>query len=210
VGSRLSAADSFVSELEVAGQPAGGLFRLADVASAVLLVVLAMGLLRWRRPDLPGMLGCLCLAGVGLASAADAADPMPCAPSISASCHHQLDQVPIMAQLHQWHTVSSVAGVLFALLGMLLLGGAGRAGAWPHWGLVSRAMGLVVAILGTIEIPLTFTGRGVGAIERVQVAVVSVWIAGLGWQLYRFARTADPPVGSSTSRRAPGGATLGI
>jgi len=195
-GSRLNAANSYVSELEVAGQPASGLFRVVDAASGLLLVLLALGLLRWWRPDLLGVLGCLCLAGAGLASFADGADPMSCAPSISASCHHRLDQIPITAQLHQGHTLSSVAGVLCVILSMLLLGGSWRAGAWPQWVVVSRMMGLAVAILAIVEVPLTFTGRGVGAIERIHVVVVSAWIASVGWQLYRCARTADRQAGS--------------
>jgi Protein of unknown function (DUF998) len=192
-GSRLNMADSFVSELEVAGQPAAGVFRLADVVSALLIVVFAVGFSVWWRPGLLGMLGSFCVLGVGAAAVADAAEPMPCAPSISASCRLRLDQVPLVTQLHQWHTVSSVAGVLCVVLGMLLLGRAFAATGRAGWGRASWATGLAVAALGGAEIPLTFTQHGVGGVERVQVVLVSAWIAGMGWHLYRCATAAGVP-----------------
>jgi hypothetical protein len=203
-GSRLNMADSFVSELEVPGQPAAGLFRLADLVSALLIVVLAVGLSVWWWHDLRGMLGSLCVLGIGGAAVADAADPMACAPSTNASCRQRLDQVPIMMQLHQWHTVSSVAGVLCAVLGMLLLGWAFATMGRARWAQASWAAGLAVAALGIAEVPLTFTQHDVGAVERVHVVLVSAWIAAMGWHLYRSTHTGTrlPRFASAARARA--------
>jgi hypothetical protein len=185
LGSRLSMVNSYVSELEAPGQPARTFFRLTDLVAALFIVVLAVALLRRLVPELRGTAGCLFLAGVGLAAAADAIEPMPCAPSTNELCHQQVDEVAIIAQLHQGHTVSSVLGVGAAMLAMLLLGVSPRVRQrWPWLGRASLAGGLLLVVLGLSEVPLIL-GRGVGAVERLHVLLISAWLTGLGWQLSR-------------------------
>jgi hypothetical protein len=207
LGSRLSMADSYVSELEAPGQPARTLFRLTDLVAALLILVLAVALFNRVRPEGRSSLGCLFLAGVGLSSLADGLDPMPCAPSISEACRRRLDEVPIITQLHQRHTLFGVVGVCAAVLAMLLLGSSGRVRRWqPRLGRESRVGGLVLAALVCAEVPLAVRGHGIGAVERLHVLLISAWIVGLGWQLFRSPpRPKHVPAASSAS--APGRAT---
>jgi hypothetical membrane protein len=182
-------ADSYVSELEAPGQPAGTFFRLTDLVGGLLIVVLAVALFQRLRPEARGTLGCLFLAAVGLSSLGDALDPMPCAPSTSEACRRHLDEVPILTQLHQHHTLIGVAGVCAAVMAMLLLGGSGRLGRWqPRLGRESRVGGLVLTALVCAEAPLAIIGHGVGAVERLHVVLISTWIAVLGWHLFRLPR----------------------
>jgi hypothetical protein len=198
LGSRLSPADSYVSELEVPGQPASAFFRLTDVLAAVFIVVLAVVLLIRLWPEVRGTLGSLFLAGAGLASAADGLHPMPCTPSTSDPCKRHLDQVAIFAQLHQGHTLSSVLGVCAAVAAMVLLGSSPRVRRWrPRLGRASLVVGLLVLGIGVIEVPLT-VGHGVGAVERLQVLLISGWIVALGWQ-----PPAPVPLDGRQTRVAP-------
>jgi hypothetical membrane protein len=191
LGSRLSMTDSYVSELGVPGQPASAFFRMTDFVAALLIVVLAAALLVRLRPEVRGTLGCLFLAGVGVASAFDALSPMPCTPSTSQTCRQRVDQVAIIVQLHQGHTLSSVLGVFAAQMAMLLLGISRRVRRWWPWlGRASLAGGLLLVALGVSEVPLS-VGHGVGAVERFHVLLISAWIALVGWQL-ALGRTAEP------------------
>jgi hypothetical membrane protein len=189
LGSRLSLTESYVSELEVAGQPASAFFRLTDVVAALLIVVLAIALVRRlareRPAEMRATVGCLFLAGLGLAAAADALFPMSCTPSTSEACRREVDDVAIIAQLHQGHTLSSVLGVFAAQAAMLLLGVSPRVRRrWPALARASLACGLALVVLGLSEVPLS-TQHRLGAIERLHVLLISAWLATLGWWLSR-------------------------
>lgn len=191
LGSRLSVTGSYVSELEAPGQPASGFFRLTDLVGGLFIVVLAVALVVRLWPEVRGTTGGLFLAVVGLAAAADGLDPMPCTPSTSQTCHRQIDQVAIIVQLHQWHTVSSILGACSAMTAMLLLGVSRQVRRWRPWlGRASLAGGLLLVMLGLSEVPMT-VGHGVGAVERLHVALISAWITALGWQLFRSPRAVE-------------------
>jgi hypothetical protein len=192
LGSRLSMTDSYVSELEVPGQPASAFFRLTDLAGALLIIVIAVALLVQLWPEVRAAAGCLFLAGVGLASVADALDPMPCTPSTSLPCRQSLDQVPIIAQLHQGHTLSSVVGVCAAVLAMLLLGVSRRVRRWrPRLAGASLVCGVLLLTLGLSEVRMT-ASDGVGSVERLHVLLISAWIIALSWHPLRSAARSDP------------------
>jgi hypothetical membrane protein len=179
-GSHLSPTDSFVSELEVRGQPANGFFRLTDLVSGLLIVVFAVAL-RYRLPnDAAATLGCACLAVLGVAGVCDACYPLPCAPSTDWSCQRHLDDVSVLAQLHQRHTLSSTVGVLAAIAAMLLLARArGIMVGWPRLAEASRLGAVLLAALACLEVPLTYLGHGAGAAERVHVLLISTWISAM-------------------------------
>jgi hypothetical protein len=198
LGSRLSVTGSYVSELEAPGQPASTFFRLTDLVGGLFIVVLAVALLVRLWPEVRGAAGSLFLAGVGLAAAADGLDPMPCTPSTSAVCRRDVDQISIVAQLHQWHTLSSILGACAAMTAMLLLGISRRVRRWRPWlGRASLAGGLLLVVLGVSEVPMT-VGYGVGAVERLHVGLISAWIITLGWQLFRSPRAIEDRAAENT------------
>lgn len=126
VGSRLSAVNSYVSELAVSGQPASGLFRGGDALAGALIVLLAVSVGRRAFRDQRVVIGTALLAAVGIASVFDAAHPMPCTPSTDASCRRVEDSPDLLIQLHQAHTISSVIGLTAGLTAMIVLGRASR------------------------------------------------------------------------------------
>jgi hypothetical protein len=186
LGSRLSPADSYVSELEVPGQPASAFFRLTDLVAALCIAVLAVAVGVRLRPAARATVGCVFLAGAGLASLGDALAPLPCTPSTSQDCRHYVNKVDVLAQLHQQHTVSSIVGLVAVVTAMLLLGGSGRLRRWaPRLARSSRTVGAAVAVLACCEVPLAYLGHGVGAAERLHVLLISAWLAALGCWLPR-------------------------
>jgi hypothetical protein len=186
LGSRLSPADSYVSELEVPGQPASAFFRLTDLVAALCIAVLAVAVGVRLRPAARATVGCVFLAGAGLASLGDALAPLPCTPSTSQDCRHYVNKVDVLAQLHQQHTVSSIVGLVAVVTAMLLLGGSGRLRRWaPRLARSSRTVGAAVAVLACCEVPLAYLGHGVGAAERLHVLLISAWLAALSRQLFR-------------------------
>ena len=184
-GSRLNPADAFVSELEVPGQPASGGFRAVDLASGVLIVILAVVVNRHLRHGPAATVGSMWLAVLGGASVADAWYPMPCAPSVDPTCRRRLDEVGLLAQLHQRHTLSSTLGVLAGVVAMWLLtpSSGGRPVSWlsQPW----RLGAVVLAVVATLEVPLIYAGHGAGALERVHVLLISAWLAALSIRLIR-------------------------
>jgi hypothetical protein len=110
---------------------------------------------------------------------------MPCTPSTSEVCRHEVDDVAIIAQLHQGHTLSSVLGVFAAQAAMLLLGVSPQVRRrWPGLARASLAGGLALVVIGLAEVPLSAQQR-IGIVERLHVLLISVWLAALGWWLSR-------------------------
>jgi len=181
LGSRLDPTTSYVSELGARTQPASGFFRATDMVAGGLIVVLAAAL-RWDLArDWRRDVGTAALGLAGVASVFDGWKPMDCAPSIDRACRLREDAIGLLDQLREPHTVSSVTGVVAAIVSMAVLGsllgsepGRRRLG---HFGLVAA---LVTAGLSLAELPLTTADPGVGLIERTFVLCVSAWIAALG------------------------------
>jgi hypothetical membrane protein len=189
VGSRLDPTTAFISELGVPGQPASGLFRLADALAGVFIIGFAVTLLHRLAGDRYAAAGSLCLMVLGLASIGDGRHPMPCTPSTDRWCRHQLDEVPLAVQLHQWHTFTSVAGVLAGIAAMALLGRSPAAARWSaRLPRLCGALAAAVAAIAGLEVPLTQAGLGVGALERTHVVLLSAWIAVLAGYLLRELR----------------------
>jgi len=211
VGSRLNPLNSFVSELEVPGQPASGLFRAADLASGLLIIAFALALYHRLPHNQATTFGCTLTAVLGAASVADARYPMPCAPSTDPSCQRHLDDVSLLAQLHQRHTLSSTVGVFAAIAAMWLLAhtsGINRPA--PRLARACRRGAAVLAGLACLEVPLTYLGRGAGAAERLHVLLISTWIAALAIRLihatltgrYRWYRPTVVPLAKAMSSTA--------
>lgn len=206
LGSRLSPADSFVSELAVPGQPTSGPLRLTDVVCGLLTMVLAAGLAYRRRPQRWIVAGALLLAVSGLATVADAADPMPCTPSTSLACRRELDRLSPATVLHHGHVLSSTVVMTAMVLAMLVLARA-RVPGRPSW--AGAAAGVLVAALNLAELPLIARGgHGVGVVERLLLTVTAAWIAVVSVDLLRDARRRGPH-GAGRIVRQRRGAGLG-
>jgi len=109
----------------------------------------------------------------------DGIKAMPCAPSLNAACRSE-DQTErgLLLRLHQAHADSSVLGVIAAAVAMLLLAPclATRAGRLVA---ASFTAATLVIGLGLRELVAMWDDGPVGLIERVQILVVSGWLAGL-------------------------------
>ena len=196
LGSRLDPTTSYVSELGVRTQPASAFFRATDMVAGGLIVVLAAalrsGLARdWRRDA-----GTAALELAGAASVFDGWKPMDCAPSIDRACRLREDAMGLLGQLREPHTVSSVTGVVAAIVSMALLGSLlGSERRWRRLGRFGQVAAVVSAGLSLAELPLTTADPGVGVIERLFVLCVSAWIAALG--LLLLPRRRHRPAGSA-------------
>jgi hypothetical membrane protein len=181
LGSTLDPTTSYVSELGARMQPASAFFRATDMVAGGLIVILAAALRRdlardWRRD-----VGTAALGLAGAASVFDGWKPMDCAPSIDRACRLREDAMGLLGQLREPHTVSSVTGVVAAIVSMSVLGsllGSERRHRRP--GRFGQVAAVVSAGLSLAELPLTTADPGVGLIERLFVLCVSAWIAALG------------------------------
>jgi hypothetical membrane protein len=188
LGSTLDPVNAYVSELGVRTQPASALFRASDVLAGLLIVVLALMLrdglpCHWQREA-----GRAALAMAGTASVFDGWHPMGCAPSIVAACRPHPGLTGLLGQLREAHTVSSVIGVVAAVVSMLLLGSLLREiPRWRHLGGIGHLAALVVIALGILELPLSLTNHWVGLVERIQVLWMSGWFAALALLALRTA-----------------------
>ncbi len=116
---------------------------------------------------------------LGIATIADGATQMACAPSIDVVCRDQEESVHgLLAQLAQLHTVSGLIG--FAATSAMLLIGTATETRTRVFRLVSIGCGLGVASLGLIDIPLLLTNSVIGLGERGRILLISLWLAGLG------------------------------
>jgi hypothetical protein len=196
VGSRLDPTTAFISELAVPGQPASGLFRLADTLAGALIVGFGAVLFHRLAGERYAAAGSLCLMALGFASIGDGLHPMPCTPSTERWCRDRLDEVPVLVQLQEWHTVTSVAGVLAGIAAMALLARSSVVARWAPW--LPRLCGglaAAVAVIAGLEVPLSLSGpAAVGAAERIHVVLLSTGVGVLAGHLLRDLRR---------SRRSP-------
>jgi hypothetical protein len=213
MGSRLNPVNSFVSELELVGQPANAFFRATSIAAGLLITGFALGLARRVSATQAARLGCLCLAAVGLASIADGLRPMVCDLSTDPTCSGRFSVAGVVAELRQPHTLSSVLGIVAAIGAMLLIGAhLRRHDPRSRLGPISQAAGSVLTLLAGLETPLAFGGHGAGLLQRVHVLVIAGWLAGLSWRcwtagliadgLARRARASGPRRAAPWSRRS--------
>jgi len=120
--SPLPATTSLVSELEARGQPHHLFFRLTGVLSGIAILAVAGLCTRCLPPTTRARSGCVLLAVLGIATIADGATQMACAPSIDVVCRDQEESVHgLLAQLAQLHTVSGLIGFAAATSAMLLI-----------------------------------------------------------------------------------------
>ena len=175
-GSQLDPLNSFISELEVPGQPDSSVFRWASLLSAVLTVVFAAGLFLRLPRGRPGVNGCGALALFGAAGVVDALIPMDCAPSASVMCLRT--QEGPTSWLDSAHTWFDAIGTLALLASLWLLGRHLR----PHrdWRAVA-AVGRtgfrwLTAVSGVVTVMSLRYSPGLGVAQRLQVLAISGWL----------------------------------
>lgn len=188
--SHLPVASSFISELEADGQPYAGLFRLSDIISGLLIVALAAVLYQLVPRERALSVGCLLTAAMGLASVADGATTMGCAPSLDAACAQKDSTVlGLLSQTFESHTLSGLAGFLGGAGGMFLIGIAVRRSS-PVWGGASVWLACALGAVGVLDLVLLAINHWFGVAERARPLLVSLWLLGTACYLV---------VGSSTT-----------
>ena len=193
--SALSPVDSFISELEVPGQPDSAFFRYASLLSGLLAAVLAIGLLVWAPRTRAGAIGCWALVVFGVTGVVDALVPMDCAPSASAICLRAEESGPASwpFQAHSWFDVAGSAALLVSL--WFLARGLRSS---PRWRRSSETGRIGFAVLTALSVLLTVMSAwylpGTGLVQRLVVLLTSVWLVVLSVDLLDSARRGAPEV----------------
>lgn len=204
VHSKLSATTSFPSELEASGQPYADFFRLTDIVSGLLIMMVAWVLYRLLPRERSLSQGCLLIAVMGAASVCDGATTMGCAPSLNAACHARDETIiGLLSQTFESHTLSGLAGFLGGAGGMLLIGLTLRrssAATSMRWGTASRNLSFVLGAVGLLDVVLLAAHQWFGLAERARPLIVSLWLLGAAGYLATLIRPR-PPRGQSRSMR---------
>jgi hypothetical protein len=215
--SRLSAPRAYISELSVAGQPFGGVFRLSDLVAGIGFMVFAWTLGKWlRTPRARAACGLLILAGA--CGVVDAMRPMTSVSSIG-QVTPGVDLSVLTAQLLQIHTLSGLVGFSSVLTAMGLLSMVLHQRANTRWlgptGFV--AVGAATT-LGALEIGMDLAGVSwVGLAERIQVSIITVWLTAVAFAILHETRRPNPKprlrlvaVGDDRARRSRANATPAV
>lgn len=180
VNSQLSPLRSYVSELAVAGQPARSFFRVSDVVAGVGLIAVANLLMRWP-PTTQASVAHLCAMVAGISSMADGLWPMPCAPSIDMSCRAKEEAIHT-TQVVQPHTASSLIGFTALVCAIGLYGAVlTRHPGYGRLGAAGLSAAAAAALLGGVDVAMCLTSSTAwaGLVERLQIGVISAWLAAL-------------------------------
>ena len=192
-GSRLDPLNSFISELEVPGQPYSGFFRWASLLSGLLAALFAAGLMLRLPRGRAGTAGCVGLALFGIAGAADALIPMDCAPSASVVCLRAEQHDPT-SRLYQAHTWFDAAGTIALLASLWLLGRHLRR--HPGWRAAATvgSRGFVVLTIGSAVLTAMsyWYTPGLGVAQRLEVLAISAWLVVLAVVQARRPHTRGP------------------
>ncbi|WP_017557222.1 DUF998 domain-containing protein [Nocardiopsis baichengensis] len=181
---------AYVSELFARDQPFRPLFASAEAAAGLLAAAAgAVGALAWAAgrdrgrtgPLTAGAAGWAALVLFGLLTAADALVPMDCAVTADPACALAEAEGRLSAA-HTVHTVTSSAAVAAGLAAMAAL-----AVALPRRARRPGRLRAVLAVPAAAQLAATgvllwliAAGADVGAAQRVQVSVFSVWLIALG------------------------------
>lgn len=174
--------DLFISELAATDQPHGEWFRGCDLAAAVILLVAAAAALVGIRRDRWSRTGWWALAVFAVTTALDSTVwTLVCAPSSDASCatREATGAVPIG---HQLHLLSSVVGVLAAIVSLFAFVVVDLRQRPPgrRVGLFLLAALIATSVWTTVAVAIdSATGIGaaeVGIAQRVQLIAIAGWL----------------------------------
>lgn len=203
----LDPVNGYVSELSATDQPYHLLFSAADLVSGLLVITVVALVLRAVRPRGRALAGWLALLMFGVSSIGDAVFAMDCPPNSDTGCALR-ERAGKVSFAHQFHSVTSAFVVASAILSLIALTlAARRHGRLPviarwGWPLLLAETAAAVATL-----PLMYWGVLLGVVERIQVALISLWLFVIAGELYADRRrphaTGPVPVrrGARTAER---------
>lgn len=187
--------DLFISELAAADQPHGEWFRLCDLAAAVVLFIAATAGLVSVRSERWSRAGWWALGVFAVTTALDSTVwTLVCAPSSDAACaiREASGAVPIG---HQLHLLSSVVGVLAAIVSLFAFvivdRRASASAAARRIGLLLLAALIGTSVWTTAAVAIDSTQGagevGIGIAQRFQLVAIA------GWLIFVAARTVRVP-----------------
>jgi hypothetical membrane protein len=197
----LDPVNGYVSELSASDQPYHYLFAACDFLSGLLTIVVVVAVLRAVRPRGCALVGWLALVVFGAFSIADSLFAMDCAPNSDTTCALR-ERAGKVSFAHQFHSVTSTCVVTAGIVSLIALTIAARRDRrWPVIARWSWLLLVLETVAAAATLPLMYFGVLLGVIERVQVAMISIWLFVIADQLYTDRRRR--PVS-----RAPGQAAV--
>jgi hypothetical membrane protein len=212
VNPQLDPVNGYVSELSATDQPYHYLFAAGDFVSGLLTIIVVVIVLRSVRPRGYALVGWLALVVFGVFSIGDSLFAMDCAPNSDTTCALR-ERAGKVSFAHQFHSVTSACVVTAGIVSLIALTIAARRSrrrtVIARW---SWLLLLVETPAALATLPLMYFGVLLGVIERVQVAMISLWLFVIAGQLYadrhRPSRTREP-TGPAGHRVRPGPAPYG-
>jgi hypothetical protein len=191
----LDPVNGYVSELSASDQPFHYLFAAGDLATGLLTFAVVGVVLRTVRPRGYALVGWLALVVFGVFSIADSLFAMDCAPNSDTTCALR-ERAGKVSFAHQFHSVTSVCVVTAGIISLIALTIASRRHRrLPVIARWSWLLLLVETVTALATLPLMYLGVLLGVVERVQVAMISIWLFVIAGQLYADRRRRDvPPV----------------
>ncbi|MCW2948056.1 MAG: hypothetical protein JWR24_4773 [Actinoallomurus sp.] len=193
INPQLDPVNGYVSELSASDQPFHYLFAASDFLSGLLTIIVTGAVLVLLRPRGWALAGWLALLVFGVFSIGDSLFAMDCAPNSDTTCALR-ERAGKVSFAHQFHTVTSACVVTAGIVSLLALTIAARR--FRGWPVIARwSWLLMVAETATAlaTLPLMYFGVLLGVIERVQVAVISLWLFVIAGELYAGRRHRTRP-----------------
>ncbi|GAA4486879.1 hypothetical protein GCM10023191_013900 [Actinoallomurus oryzae] len=199
----LDPVNGYVSELSASDQPYHLLFSAGDFVSGLLTIVVVVAVLRAVRPRGHALAGWLALVLFGVFSIADSLFAMDCAPNSDTTCALR-ERAGKVSFAHQFHSVTSVCVVTAGIVSLVALTiAARRHRRWPVIARWSWLLLVVETVTAVATLPLMYFGVLLGVIERVQVAMISIWLFVIAAQLHADRRRAPAPAALPASEPPP-------
>ena len=195
----LDPVNGYVSELSASDQPHHLWFSAADFLSGLLTIVVVVAVLRAVRPRGCALAGWLSLLLFGVFSIADSLFAMDCAPNSDTACALR-ERAGKVSFAHQFHSLTSVGVVTAGIVSLIALTVAARRHRrWPVIARWSWPLLVLETATATATLPLMYFGVLLGVMERIQVALISVWLFVIAAQL----RAYRPDAGGRDALAAP-------
>ncbi|WP_433255190.1 alpha/beta fold hydrolase [Streptosporangium sp. CA-135522] len=193
LNSGIGRSGAYISELAAADQPWSWLVRGADVAAGIACLV-AVALVPDERPGRWGAAGWLGLALLGGMTVLDSGlFPLDCAAVSDLSCA-AAEAAGRVSPAHRIHTVTSALAATGAVLSLVALPvSALRRRRWPLIGYGGAALAALAAAATVWTLAAIALAAPVGTAQRLQVAVIGLWLLLLGVALWRDRTAPAPP-----------------
>lgn len=211
----LDPVNGYVSELSASDQPFHYLFAAGDFVSGLLTIIVVTAVLGAVRPRGCTLAGWLALVVFGVFSIADSLFAMDCAPNSDTTCALR-ERAGRVSFAHQFHSVTSVCVVTAGIISLIALTIAARRG--HRWPVIARWSWLLLVVetaAAVATLPLMYFGVLLGVIERVQVAMISIWLFVIAAQLHADRRRPSPispprPVRAGSAPAPPAARTRSV